>query len=615
MIPDPTELRETNRWGLYSATFPEEWALLQFTYGDIVIATIPSYFTHKEDVQGVFAVVGSFLDGAGGVMAQVKSLGCSDPEVTQLLSSTFNRRSGYIHFCRDLESCEEGEVASFHLKVLTLADPRGFQSEYLGVAGKKLLKQILQEAPLPPGGGSRPGEPGRKEGKADGPSPGDREKRSSRERGKGGGLTERLRSAISGEALDHEVLRKRLEEVKKRREGREPEKGREGEGGEPHPDKGVMDLTAPETRDALTAGTRLPNLTEDLDAFLQKAQDLGRKEAERKAKGATEKRGDTVGGGTIGEQLALRATTNVKGPQIARGGWPGGRGGSGRKKKKKEKKKKKDRRKDKKKKRGGGDPSGGSPGSSRSSSSSSRSSKSSTHKSSSEESLLPPLQKRSKREPGSVLKLLIRQVEEQLSELQGADLGGNPLLGGTKMVAYYHLMIKGGGLQVGSRDGRELFLLANLIDLLRTGQLAILADGLASRFLALQQAQLDNGWGAARHLEMFTPEVQTAAGASMTLEARRHARLIEKARGTTLPRSRNENASIPAWSRGGAWATTSWDGYGDTPRGKGKKGKPKGKGGSGQGKGGGPWRGGSAWEGQGKGDREKAPDKKEEQTK
>lgn len=103
---------------------------------------------------------------------------------------------------------------------------------------------------------------------------------------------------------------------------------------------------------------------------------------------------------------------------------------------------------------------------------------------------MPPLRRKSERRPGAVLELLIHQIETQLSELQGAEEHAGALVGGTKVVSYYHLLLKSNGLVPASKNGRELFLLANLIDLLRTGSLALLGDGLAARFLAIQQRDI-----------------------------------------------------------------------------------------------------------------------------
>ena len=187
----PVDLQD--RWGLYSATYPDDWGRLQFCPGDIILTTLPMSFSEAEGVQGVFVVVGSFQDGVGGWVAQVRSLGSSSPEVTQKMSTTFNRRSGYLHFCRDLEECYS-ELVAFHVRVFTLADPVGFQSEHVGPTGRKLLKQLLHDMGLEKSREDREeveeveevkrkkvGERPEKE------KPGTEEKLRRRERGKGGG--------------------------------------------------------------------------------------------------------------------------------------------------------------------------------------------------------------------------------------------------------------------------------------------------------------------------------------------------------------------------------------------------------------------------------------------
>lgn len=190
---------------------------------------------------------------------------------------------------------------------------------------------------------------------------------------------------------------------------------------------------------------------------------------------------------------------------------------------------------------------------------------------------MPPLRKKSERQPGAVLELLIRQIESQLSELQGAGEHPDALTGGTKVVSYYHLLVKGSGVSPTSRDGRELFLLANLIDLLRTGALPQLGDGMAARFLAIQQATMDGQWTAARYLEIHNPEVLTAAGAAVTLAARRHAKVVDKAKGVdSLQKSDGK------WGGGKGRGGSGWpqnENFEERPKSKGKKGKG-GKGGS-----------------------------------
>ena len=230
--------------------------------------------------------------------------------------------------------------------------------------------------------------------------------------------------------------------------------------------------------------------------------------------------------------------------------------------KRKRKKKKKDD------KDGGGDPGGSDDSTGDDSSYSSDREKDS---SGDETKLLPPLKEKSDREEGSVLALLVEQVEERLNELGTGGESSVPLLHGTKLVTYWHNLIQSNTVNQQSRDGRELYLLANCIDLLRVGRLARLGDALAARWLALEQASLDQGWSAARHLELYSPEHQTAAGSAVTLAARKFGRLMEKVtavddkkgKGSNRPRGKGDQG----WQRAEPWQEKN--------KGKGKKGKPK----------------------------------------
>ncbi|CAK9104456.1 unnamed protein product [Durusdinium trenchii] len=123
------------------------------------------------------------------------------------------------------------------------------------------------------------------------------------------------------------------------------------------------------------------------------------------------------------------------------------------------------------------------------------------------EDLLPPLKKRSERMEGSALSLLIERIEARLNELSGA---------GERAFSQQ------------SRDGRETYLLANVIDLLRVGRLAKLGDALAARWLAIEQASLDQQWSAARHLELYSPDQTSAAGPAITLAARKFSKTMER---------------------------------------------------------------------------------------
>ena len=158
-----------------------------------------------------------------------------------------------------------------------------------------------------------------------------------------------------------------------------------------------------------------------------------------------------------------------------------------------------------------------------------------------------------------------------MNELGAGGESAVPLLHGTKLVTYWHNLIQSSTVSQQSRDGRELYLLANCIDLLRVGRLARLGDALAARWLALEQASLDQGSSAAKHLELYSPEHQTAAGSAVTLAARKFGRLMEKVtaadekkgKGSNRPRGKGDQG----WPRAVPWQEKS--------KGKGKKGKPK----------------------------------------
>ena len=253
----------------------------------------------------------------------------------------------------------------------------------------------------------------------------------------------------------------------------------------------------------------------------------------------------------------------------------------GKKKRKKDKKKKK-----KKKKKKGGDPDGGGDDDDSSSSPSSsgmteisedNSSKSGGSQTSDEE-LEAPLRKKSKKNPGSVLELLVSHAREQLDQSAAVGVGKEEdhyLTSGIKVMTYFQVLLKPklGGSQALQR---EMHHLATAIDLLRQGRLGLLGDTLAARFLCLHQSILDGHWSAARHLEIFPMEESSAASTALLLRTRKHARLAAKAQG----------------HEGGGGG--SWNSYGRGVKGKGKqdwhggdsreyKGKGK-KGGKGKGK-------------------------------
>ena len=113
-----------------------------------------------------------------------------------------------------------------------------------------------------------------------------------------------------------------------------------------------------------------------------------------------------------------------------------------------------------------------------------------------------PLRKKSRDVPGSVLRLLIAHVMEQMDH-QGSLVEVGPdhqsVTSGVKVMSYLNLFVKA-SYPHHLRELRELHHLASVIDLLRAGDLGRAADGLAARFIAVHQSVVDGGWSTARHL-------------------------------------------------------------------------------------------------------------------
>ena len=228
----------------------------------------------------------------------------------------------------------------------------------------------------------------------------------------------------------------------------------------------------------------------------------------------------------------------------------------GKKKGKKEKKKKgrKRRRKGDDSEDDGGDSSPSSPSSSGEIGSSVGDSNKSEASASSEEELEAPLRKKSKKNPGSVLELLVAHAREQLDQSASVGTGregDHYLTSGIKVMTYFQVLLKPklGGSQALQR---EMHHLATAIDLLRQGRLGLLGDTLAARFLCLHQSILDGHWSAARYLEIFPMEEASAASTALLLKTRKHARLAARAQGLD----------------GGG---LSWNNFGPGRKGKGKQ--------------------------------------------
>ena len=243
------------------------------------------------------------------------------------------------------------------------------------------------------------------------------------------------------------------------------------------------------------------------------------------------------------------------------------------KKQRKEKKDKGKKRRSRKRK-AGGDPSDGDDDGSDPTSSSEENygGSSGGEDSSSEKEYEAPLRRRSKAKPGSVLEMLLQHAQEQLDQSATVALpAGKHADAGIKLVSYFQILLRP---QLGQATSavREMYHICVVLDLLRRGQLDLLGDSLAARFLALHQSILDGSWTAAKHLEINALEEMSAASTSLLLETRRHAKMAAKAIGL----------ETPTWGKGkrGKYGLggkgKGEDGW--QQKGKGKEKGPKGKG-------------------------------------
>lgn len=232
----------------------------------------------------------------------------------------------------------------------------------------------------------------------------------------------------------------------------------------------------------------------------------------------------------------------------------------------------------KKRKRRDGEEPEESSGASHSKSSRTRSSESGSDETSGEdiertetEKATPPLERMSQKKRGSVLRLFVQHMRESLQNLdEGEAIEHESVVGGVSAIKYWHLIVKP-QMTGKMKEAREVYCLLQAIDLLRGGHLDQMGDLLAARIMAIHQSVSDGGsWRAAKHLEIKPLETTSASKTSVVLQARKFAKIADRAQGIQPPR-------WSAYGKGGkAWYDEE-SGAGDG-RGKGKRKKGKGKG-------------------------------------
>ena len=169
---------------------------------------------------------------------------------------------------------------------------------------------------------------------------------------------------------------------------------------------------------------------------------------------------------------------------------------------------------------------------------------------SSSSSMMPPLQKKATRDPGSVLRLLLKNTSEALAEAAvQSNAGGSHLSDNNRLSAYFQIVAR--PQMTGKiRDMRELETLARCIDYLSSGKLCEVGDTLAGRFLAVEAAALTSNWQDAQHLEVLPQRQPGLAPPSIMLKAQKHSRQVEKASGKGSWRGGKKDGGYPQKDKG-----------------------------------------------------------------
>lgn len=520
-----------------------------------------------------------------GMVVSGRVIGATDEEYLKELHLEVNRRKKGIHLCaKELPLLPvEGAVAS--TTEVAVWKAKNFPGDYLKPWGSLVLKEVLEKGPEFEG----PTEGPPKKRRGDVPkkrpaaasaktAPSPKRVRKRRElsgKGRGGGgsplpagnkqLAEQLASLkmnLLGKVKDTVID---LEDPEYDHAGG-PGEDESGSGSAEHPPP--CKRTVKEER-RLASGGHL-NPRRSLLALMNGSPDEATRDGSSRKPRRRRSGSSQLSKHPAQQLLAVAAEQGRcredKRKQRKRGGSEDGRKGkdgedrNSRKRKKEKKKKKVKKEKKERKKKRRGHPGGDSGGSSSSDSESSRSSASSSSESS---SLLAPLQRKSREEPGAVLKMLVKHARETLDQSALVDTEeSKDITRGVKLSSYFSLMLRP-YYSTSSRDMKELFHLANCVDQLRSGQLGLLGDSLASRFLAIHCAMVEGTWKSAQYLELNPLDAPTSAPTPVLLEAKRHAKLIYKSQ------------SHESYKKNSEW---DWKG-GEERKGKGKqKGKKGGKG-------------------------------------
>ena len=641
---------------LFTSERWEEWIACALQRGDILETDIPVSADPAEG-EGIcaFLVQKVKVTLSGDLAVVVKSLESDVPSIQRDMSLAFNRKRGTLHLCGG--RCIYPEAHTLHLSHFRLYNCTNYEASFITPYTKRAMAKWLDEDLIEvedqmdeleltgdsleesAGGDKKKSEEEAKKPKerkakqkdprkkkppqvgpaadgGDGKTPGDGPIDRAALKEKLAGLRAKL---LGGVAAPSGIP------VELEPDGGEDEEARSGEsssrGYSPSP------LPVP-----LQSGTHLRALGEDGPC----AGDHSKETKEKKKKPSKDKEDREAQRLKDAGLLAIKdgTTSNLQRQLVARAADAAQRKKAERKHEKKKshkmdapaqllrilmgkkprKKKEEDGEKKKKKKRKFQDKKRGPPGSSDSGSSGGGSSPtpswgdgSSEHSGESEsesKELDAPLKRRSKEKPGSVLGLLVEHARQQLDQTAKVSLHqvskDNPTLG-VKLTSYFSIVVRP-RLGAVTAPVRELHLLSSAMDLLRQGDLDILGDLLASRFMSVHQSIIDGSWTTAKHLELMPLEEESAAGNAIILQARKHARLASRLHNQEFWTTNAGARGRGGRGKGQQWGDSSWQGGENKGRGK--------KGGKGKGKNKNSWQGHQASEGDASNKtKEKVPEK------
>ena len=582
----------------------EDWGKLSPLVGTILeFGVVASGLESTDGGHGALLVTGVDLEESSGLLVSGRVVGADAESLSSELSNKVNRRGYRIHLCSAEKCTYAGEVDLIHVVSGRVHQAAEFKAPYMKAWGKRLVSDFIKDqteglgwprredrtkkdrARDPKPKRSAPGLSERKRRKEPLEEPqredaGKKRRKEKKHRNEGGPSTQdrlreklaAFRAKVAGGGLGKKED-KGEKKVKKEKKGRARDAEEEDyDSVDTEDDSSCVVESAPVR---LGSGTKLGvplalGHRSHQDEMEERREGVRRKQNGEPAKPEAQLLAVAAQQKGLQESLRRRDRKDEKDP-------PKGKDLEKRKRKKKEKKrrKKSKKKKKKRKKKDFGGSSGGSSSSTSTSGKSDKSSWSMKSGSSSDSSLLAPLQRKSKQNPGGVLRMLIKHARQLMDQDTAVDVGEDAgILGGVRMTSYFSLMLRP-YYPTTSRDMKELYLLATMIDQLRRGRLGALGDAMGSRFIAIQTAMSEGNWRSAQYLEMHPLDSGTPAPVSLLLEARKHARLIDKSQ------KQEEYRGKGNWKghEKGKWY------YEDGPKGKGYKGKQ----GKGKGRGRGAW--------------------------